>query len=160
SETVEQEAIRRFAWAFPPESDKEDRRLGKRRDWKPTRQAAYEQVRRKQLSRNAPYPVVPKEQEGSDDLPRRIPGDELGRYWVRAQFDGIPRQEERALVTLVSMFDGHVEVIGNAFILMQQGKAAICLTAAHCFEEIKRKQRPERPAHHITLPEDFRNSVI
>ena len=89
----------------------------------------------------------------------KLHGDELGRYWVQAQFDETPRKEEGALLTLVSLIDGQVEVIGNAFIILDQGAAAICLTAAHCLEEVKRKQNPERGRHHVTLPEDFRAEI-
>lgn len=49
-ESVEDEARRRFAWAFPPESDKEDAmRWSKgqsKRDWGPTRQACIEDARK------------------------------------------------------------------------------------------------------------------
>lgn len=64
AETVEAEARRRFPWAYPPHSDREDayqraqneKRIaaGKKpkapRDWEITRQFAYEQIRRERAS--------------------------------------------------------------------------------------------------------------
>jgi hypothetical protein len=85
-----------------------------------------------------------------------IPGDDLGRSWTRARFDGLPNHEESCFVTLIAADeDDKLVVLGNAFVVSAQGSSAICLTAAHCFEEAKKHQRTNRVGAHPSLPVDF-----
>lgn len=56
SDDVYSEAVRRFAWAFPPRSDEEDaarKREGRKPrcggDWEPTRRACIEDVMRQRF---------------------------------------------------------------------------------------------------------------
>lgn len=81
--------------------------------------------------------------------------DEFGRHWVRA----VPRDannDQRLLVTLVYQDEeGLVRPIGNGFIILDQGTSAICATAAHNFDYIKRLQRTRTLQSHPSLPPDF-----
>jgi Trypsin-like peptidase domain len=77
--------------------------------------------------------------------------------WSRAQFDANPSLEESCLLTLITADDdGNLVVLGNGFIISNQGPYAICMSAAHCFEEAKKHQWAATVPPCPTLPDVLR----
>ncbi len=87
------------------------------------------------------------------------PSSQIQR-WSRAQFDVNPQLEESCLLTLITADDdGNLVVFGNGFVISNQGPYAICMSAAHCFEEAKKHQRGATLTPCPTLPDDFRRKA-
>jgi Trypsin-like peptidase domain len=80
--------------------------------------------------------------------------------WSRAQFDVNIPLEESCLLTLISADDdGNLVVLGNGFIISNQGPYAICISAAHCFEEAKKHQWAATVTPCPTLPDVFKSKA-
>jgi hypothetical protein len=91
---------------------------------------------------------------GSQSFPS-LTTDHAGRRWVSAQFEGATDIDE----ILVNIFfvdeDLTSHAVGNGFVILDQGSSAICLTASHNFDYIKRLQKKHKPSEHPSLPPDF-----
>jgi Trypsin-like peptidase domain len=71
-----------------------------------------------------------------------IPGDELGRAWVDVIWDDEPSEIKEGFGVLFSVDDdGAFEALGHAVVIWAGGASAICVGAAHSFEELGRRQR-------------------
>jgi hypothetical protein len=71
-----------------------------------------------------------------------------------------PLLEESCLLTLITADDdGNLVVLGNGFVISNQGPYAICMSAAHCFEEAKKHQRGATVTACPTFPDDFRRKA-
>ena len=86
----------------------------------------------------------------------KLPNDELGRAWVGAQWVEPPVKEREVIGTLITgNADGELIVLGTVFVIYAHQSSAICLCAAHSFEEVKRIARQRNQASHPTIPPDF-----
>src|SRR5436190_19336466 len=81
-----------------------------------------------------------------------LPNDELGRSWVAAKFDDDHVPEEMALLTLATLWDDELVILGNAFVIADFSDHAICLGAAHSFEEVKKIQDARSIQPHPSIP--------
>jgi hypothetical protein len=80
-----------------------------------------------------------------------------GEFWAQAQWTEPPTNEKTVLGTLVAADDGEkLHVLGNAFVIRDNGSNAICMTAAHSFDHAKRFQRERTKYSHPSMPPDFR----
>jgi hypothetical protein len=83
--------------------------------------------------------------------------DEEGRHWAQAKVDDANKKEiEGALCTLISPNDdGDLDVLGSGFAIYAGSDKALCLGAAHSFEEVKRRQRHRMGIDYSRMPADF-----
>src|SRR5689334_21814505 len=91
-----------------------------------------------------------------------LSGDTLNRSWVTLDADADDiRQLNNVVVTIAALNEDNCPVaIGNAFVIHSQDNSALCLTAAHVFEEIKRMRSSRSPQSHPTMPSDFRRRGV
>lgn len=76
-----------------------------------------------------------------------------GLLWNEAQ---VPQGDvmRSGLVSLLVIKDNLLpELIGSAFLITAEGNRAVAVTAAHCFEEIKKTLHPNSMHHTSALPE-------
>lgn len=82
-----------------------------------------------------------------------LPPVDGGLFWQDYLIErGDPMNRGLAALFVVKS-DGSLQLIGTAFIVGAEGHKASALTAAHCFEGIRRVLDPHPPHHHTALPE-------
>jgi hypothetical protein len=91
---------------------------------------------------------------GDTDAQMKIPD---GFVWAEAlpQDESVLRDNPlmRALLSLLLNNNGTPQLIGTAFVIHIEGSRGIAISAAHCFEEVRKILNPA-PAHHSSaLPE-------
>lgn len=88
---------------------------------------------------------------------RTLPNDEQGRYWVQTQWIKKPTREQSIFATLaIANENDEFLILGNAFIIRDNGDSAICLGAAHSFEKAKQLQCMRTARGYFNVPQDFR----
>src|ERR1700686_3192737 len=77
-----------------------------------------------------------------------------GFLWNQAELpSGDPLHE--SLVMLLAIHDDlSLQLIGTAFIVRVDGGRATAITAAHCFEEVRKVLHPHS-RHHLSTPREF-----
>ncbi len=76
-----------------------------------------------------------------------------GLFWDEAQLENGDPLNKFLLSLLVVGDDLVPQLIGTAFIVQSSGSRAIAISAAHCFEEMRKILHPDLPYHSSTLPE-------
>jgi hypothetical protein len=78
----------------------------------------------------------------------------VGWQWNQAELERGDALNAGFLSLLVLTDDRTPELIGTAFLVTANGNHATAVTAAHCFEEVRKILKPH-PSHHLSTPKDF-----
>jgi hypothetical protein len=77
-----------------------------------------------------------------------------GFLWNQAELPSGDPLHESLVMLLVIRDDLSVQLIGTAFIVAADGDRATAISAAHCFEEVRKVLHPHSP-HHLSTPREF-----
>lgn len=76
-----------------------------------------------------------------------------GLLWNQADLEQGDPLNDSLLMLIVIRHDLSLQLIGTAFIIQADGARAIVISAAHCFDEVRKVLHPETLHHSSALPE-------
>jgi hypothetical protein len=77
-----------------------------------------------------------------------------GFLWNQAELPGRDPLHQSLAMLVVTRDDLSLQLIGTAFIVAADGRRATAISAAHCFEEVRKVLHPHSP-HHLSTPLEF-----
>ena len=77
-----------------------------------------------------------------------------GFLWNQAELPSGDPLHELLVMLMVICDDLSLQLIGTAFIVAADGGRATAISAAHCFEEVRKILHPHSP-HHLSTPHEF-----
>jgi hypothetical protein len=77
-----------------------------------------------------------------------------GFLWNQAELPSGDPLHEALVMLLVTREDLSLQLVGTGFIVAADGGRATAISAAHCFEEVRKVLHPHSP-HHLSTPREF-----